>query len=210
MPFGRGSRAAAMLGRRPRPTTVSGRGRDVPAMLQLAAHNALRSPIVSALLALGIALVSAGGVAVTHRCDADRRAALLVGGSAHAAGMLAVWVGVRLCFWRHPAPLPESLPVVLPVVGVAFLLFSVQWIAAAVLSLSYGLQSAVVWLVGVTWYTVYAATFVGNEGGALFALFSWVLVIGPATLTLLAVLAGGERVVRRRLSADRETDERTR
>lgn len=179
-------------------------------IVQLTAHNALRSPVGSSLLALAIAFVSAAGVVVLRCRDADGRAALLIGGTAHAVVLLVVWAGVRVRFWHHPVPVPESIPVAVPVVGAAFVLFCTQWIAAAVLSLSYRLRSPVVWLVGVTWYTAYAHTFVGNEGGALFALFSWVLVIGPATLGVLAVLAGSEYVVRRRLTPTGEPGSRTR
>lgn len=170
--------------------------------LQSTPHNALGDPGLSSLLSVALAIVPAVVVIVARRFDVDLRRTVVVGGAMYGGVLLSVWAGIRVLFWRFAAEFPESIPILLFVVLAAGTVFFLQWSAAAVLFLSYRLQSAVVWLFGVTWVTSYAWFFVGGEAGATFYLFIWAFSIGPATLGALVIVVGGEFVIRRRVLSD--------
>jgi len=166
--------------------------------LQLQPHLALGSLGLTVFIATVVALTAVSAFVLQGRAADNRRRIAIGGGLIYAVALLSFWAGVRILFWRFAAEFPSDLPFVLPIMIGVGMLFITQWGGATILYLSYRFRIAGVWLFATTWGTVYAFLFVGGEGTPTFFLILWLIYFGPATLGVLAVLAGTELAVRNR------------
>lgn len=166
-------------------------------------HHALGGPLPTIAVATSIAVLCTTVLLAGRRAETGYKTLAVGGGVGYAAVLLLCWTLVRLLFWRFTGEVStlRSAVVLAGILAAIVAVLTVQWAAATVSFVRYGIRVTVGWLFVTAWVTTYAYLLVGGESGGVFLLLVWALTIGPGLLCVLGVLAGSELLLRRTLTA---------
>lgn len=163
-------------------------------LLQASSRPAVGGRASTLGVAVLVGVVVAVSLAVARRRGVEFRRLAVVGGVAYAVTLVGFWLAIRVLFWRLDLELLGSVWVSVPLAAVGVLL-SCQWCVAVVGFVRYRLSTAVVWVFGLTTFTVDAFATVGGEGGPVVFLLFWLFAVGPASLIGLLAVTSSEYLV---------------